>query len=146
MNIITPQNAAMSPSGGGGANEVAGSFSVGQNVAADFTVPAFTIATIPADGQYQFVGCVSFRNGTADPPPSTFFAEFDYVDGAGNPVGPATFLGITGGLDQAALVAGTSPTVFTALAGSVVQISYGATGITGGSVDVVVSAVVTRLA
>ncbi len=130
----------------GEAGQVVATYEVTLTVTADFTVPAFTIATIPSDGHYRFVGMVSFRNGTSDPPPATFLAEFTYSDGAGTPVGPSTFIGITGGLDQSALVAATAPTEFVSQAGSVVTINYGASGITGGSVEVVLSCSVTRLA
>lgn len=125
---------------------VVGSYSVTLAVTADFTVPAFTIATIPQDGHYQFIGMVSFRNGTANPPPATFIAEFTYSDGGGGPVGPTTFIGINGGLDQTAAVAATTPTTFVSQAGSLVTINYGATGITYGAVDVVLSAAVIKLA
>lgn len=146
MRIITPSGGAFSPSGADSGEQVVGTFSVSLNVSADFTVPSFSICTLPSDGHYQFVAALTFKNGTADAPPATFVAEFLYYDGDNNPIGPATFFGLTGGLDQAYLVAAVPPVEFLSQAGSAVKINYGATGITGGSVDVTINVVVTKLA
>ena len=139
-SVLTPNGYTTAP------NSTVLNYQIALTVTADFTVPSFQIGTIPADGQYQFVGWVSFKNGTADPPPATFVARFTYTDGAGTPTGPATFLGITGGLDQAYLVTGVPPISFVSQAGGTVEIDYGTIGFTGGSVDVVIVASVIRLA
>lgn len=149
MRIITPDGSSpdvLTPNGYPDSGGVIGSTIISQNVAADFSTGPVTVATIPADGKYQFSGVVSFRNGTADAPPATFIAEFTYTDGTGVVVGPASFLGITGGLDQAHLVAGNAPVIFNSQSGTLVTITYGATGITSGSVDVTISVTVIRLA